>query len=125
MYQPKNRLSVFGVASMDLFASALGAFVILTLVSLPFFMNTDKSDQLEPMVEKYVELYRERETLQQQVAALQQQNEQISIQDMELLLLVDFSNSYANFLDGLEYELRTLTNFWENRNKKINISLIL
>ena len=125
MYQPKNRLRVFGVASMDLFASALGAFVILTLVSLPFFMNTDKSDQLEPMVEKYVELYRERETLQQQVAALQQQNEQISIQDMELLLLVDFSNSYANFLDGLEYELRTLTNFWENRNKKINISLIL
>jgi len=77
------------------------------------------------MVEKYVQLFREKESLQQQINQLLQQNEMISIHDMELLLLVDYSNSYASFLDGLEYELRTLAKFWRHRNKKIRLSLIL
>ena len=122
MYQPKPSRSIFGVASMDLFASALGAFVILTIVSLPFFMNSNRSEESQPMVEQYNRLYNQNENLRQQ---LQQQNERISINDLELLLLVDFSNSYASFLDGLEYELRTLAKFWNRRGKKIHLSLLL
>ena len=121
MYQPKPSRSIFGVASMDLFASALGAFVILTIVSLPFFMNSNRSEESQPMVEQYNRLYNQNENLRQQ---LQQQNERISINDLELLLLVDFSNSYASFLDGLEYELRTLAKFWNRRGKKIHLSLL-
>ncbi len=125
MYQPRQRPSIFGVASIDLFASALGAFVILTIISLPFFMNTDKSGELQPVVERYVELFDQVDRLQQQVEQLEQHNQQISINDLELLLLVDYSNSYASFLDGLEYELRTLSKFWSRRNKQIRVSLIL
>ena len=125
MYQPKPSRSIFGVASMDLFASALGAFVILTIVSLPFFMNSNRSEESQPMVEQYNRLYNQNENLRQQLQQLQQQNERISINDLELLLLVDFSNSYASFLDGLEYELRTLAKFWNRRGKKIHLSLLL
>lgn len=125
MYQPRPTRSIFGVASIDLFASALGAFVILTIVSLPFFMNSSRDPEQQPMVERYNQLYQQSETLRQQLERLQQQNEQISIQDLELLLLVDFSNSYASFLDGLEYELRTLAKFWNRRDKKIHLSIIL
>ncbi len=124
MYQPRSRPSIFGVASIDLFASALGAFVILTIVSLPFFMNSGKNPE-EPMVEEVKRLYRQQQTLYQQIEQLQQENERLSIHDLELLLLVDFSNSYANFLDGLEYELRTLSRFWHKRNKQLRIGLIL
>ncbi len=125
MYQPKQRPSIFGVASIDLFASALGAFVILTIVSLPFFMNSDKSGRLEPLLQRYSQLLNQQETLEKQVETLQQQNQQLAIEDLELLLLVDFSNSYASFLDGLEYELRTLDKFWERRNREIHLSMIL
>ncbi len=124
MYQPRSRPSIFGVASIDLFASALGAFVILTIVSLPFFMNSGREGS-DSMVEEVSALYRERHTLQQQIEQLVEENERISISDLEILLLVDFSNSYANFLDGLEYELRTLTRFWQKRNKQLKIGLIL
>jgi len=93
VYQPKPSRSIFGVASMDLFASALGAFVILTIVSLPFFMNSNRSEESQPMVEQYNRLYNQNENLRQQLQQLQQQNERISINDLELLLLVDFSNS--------------------------------
>ncbi len=125
MYHPKHRPSIFGVASIDLFASALGAFVILTIVSLPFFMNSGKEGEAEPMEAEMRKLYRQRQTLQQQIEQLVEENERITIEDLELLLLVDFSNSYANFLDGLEYELRTLARFWEKRNKRILVSLLL
>ncbi len=124
MYQPRSHHSIFGVASIDLFASALGAFVILTIVSLPFFMNSGR-EAGDSMVEEVSALYRERETLQQQIEQLVEENERISISDLEILLLVDFSNSYANFLDGLEYELRTLSRFWQKRNKQLKIGLIL
>lgn len=125
MYQPKQRPSIFGVASIDLFASALGAFVILTIVSLPFFMNSDKSGRLEPLMQRYSQLLSQQEILEKQVETLQQQNQQLAIEDLELLLLVDFSNSYASFLDGLEYELRTLAKFWERRDREIHLSVIL
>lgn len=124
MYQPRIRPSIFGVASIDLFASALGAFVILTIVSLPFFMNSGR-DADDPALEEVRVLYQERQTLHQQIEQLVEENERISISDLEILLLVDFSNSYANFLDGLEYELRTLSRFWQKRNKQLQIGLIL
>lgn len=125
MYRAKPTRSIFGVASIDLFASALGAFVILTIISLPFFMNSSRSETPQPMKARYNQLYQQHQQLREALQKLQQQNEQLAIQDLELLLLVDFSHSYASFLDGLEYELRTLSKFWQRRGKKIQLTLIL
>ncbi len=40
----KNReISIFSISALDLFASALGAFIIITIVLLPYFPNTGDS----------------------------------------------------------------------------------
>ena len=41
----RNReINIFSMSALDLFASALGAFILLTVVSLPYFSNTGSSD---------------------------------------------------------------------------------
>jgi len=42
----RNReINIFSMSALDLFASALGAFILLTVVSLPYFSNTGSSDK--------------------------------------------------------------------------------
>lgn len=43
MKRNRNELSTMSVSALDLFASALGVFIILTSVSLPFIFNTSQS----------------------------------------------------------------------------------
>lgn len=41
----KNRsreINVFSMSALDLFASALGAFIIIAVIALPYYLNTDK-----------------------------------------------------------------------------------
>ena len=40
----KNReLNIFSMSALDLFASAMGAFMIIALISLPYYLKTDHS----------------------------------------------------------------------------------
>ena len=46
MRRINREISVFSVSAIDLFASALGAFIVLSLAALPFFSNTDKTGRV-------------------------------------------------------------------------------
>lgn len=44
--KPRRReLTVFSMSALDLFASGMGAFILLTIMALPFFPNTGDSDE--------------------------------------------------------------------------------
>lgn len=43
-----QQASVFGVSAIDLFASALGAFIVVSLVLLPYFPNTGRTPNTAP-----------------------------------------------------------------------------
>lgn len=41
--KPKNRdVNIFSMSALDLFASGMGAFILLAVISLPFFANTSR-----------------------------------------------------------------------------------
>lgn len=42
MRRRNRELNVFSISALDLFASAMGAFILITLVTLPFYLNTDR-----------------------------------------------------------------------------------
>lgn len=57
----KNNLTIFSMSALDLFASALGAFIVITLMLMPYYLQTDHTMRLEI------------QQLEQKLAATQQQ----------------------------------------------------
>ena len=48
MRRRNRELSIFSMSSLDLFASALGAFILLTIVVFPYFLNTGMASLPDP-----------------------------------------------------------------------------
>lgn len=48
MRRRNRELSIFSMSSLDLFASALGAFILLTIVVFPYFPNTGMASRPDP-----------------------------------------------------------------------------
>ena len=52
MKKRSRELSIFSMSALDLFASALGAFILITIVLLPFFPNLNMSGQEKAELEQ-------------------------------------------------------------------------
>ena len=52
MKKRSREISIFSMATLDLFASALGAFMLITVVLLPFFPNLNLSGREEAELER-------------------------------------------------------------------------
>ena len=52
MKKRNRELSIFSMSALDLFASALGAFILITIVLLPFFPNLNMSGQEKAELEQ-------------------------------------------------------------------------
>lgn len=46
MKRARRDIQVFSLSALDLFASAMGAFMIITLIIFPYYQNTSKAEQL-------------------------------------------------------------------------------
>ena len=92
MKKRSREISIFSMSMLDLFASALGAFMLITIVLLPFFPNLNISGLEEAELEREkatleqakaeleqakTELERERAMLEQQTAKLEQEKAQL------------------------------------------------
>ena len=64
MKKRSREINVFSMSALDLFASAMGAFILITVVLFPFFLNLDNS--LEGIEKQKAELERERAKLEQE-----------------------------------------------------------
>lgn len=67
MKRKSNEMNVFSMSALDLFASALGAFILITLALFPFFPNT--GDSPERIADVRAELQDQMEELQRREAA--------------------------------------------------------
>ena len=81
-----REINIFSMSALDLFASALGAFVLLFLILLPYYLKTDpdlitKNQQLN---RQNTELNQQNTQLQQQLQTAETQNQQLSEQNTEL-----------------------------------------
>ena len=90
----KNReLSIFSMSSLDLFASALGAFILLTIVVFPYFLNTGMAsspaperqqvegtgDESATAIQEELDRTRaEREAAQRELAVVREENARLS-----------------------------------------------
>ena len=78
MKKRSRELSIFGMSALDLFASALGAFVLITIVLLPLFPNLDMLGQTT------AELEQAKTELEQTTAELEQAKTELEQAKTEL-----------------------------------------
>ena len=55
MKKSNRELNIFSMSTLDLFASAMGAFILITLVLFPYVLNTGKSEEREAQVKAQLE----------------------------------------------------------------------
>ncbi len=55
MKKSNREINIFSMSTLDLFASAMGAFILITLVLFPYVLNTGKSEEREAEVKAQLE----------------------------------------------------------------------
>ena len=71
MKKRSREINIFSMSALDLFASAMGAFILITIVLFPFFPNL--SDSSKRIVEEKARLEQERAKLRQERTGLEQE----------------------------------------------------
>lgn len=82
MKKRSREINIFSMSALDLFASAMGAFILITIVLFPFFPNM--GDSSESITEERARLEQERAKLQQERAKLEQEKSQVPPQSSPL-----------------------------------------
>ncbi len=85
MKKRSRELNIFSMSALDLFASALGAFILITIVLLPFFPNLNMSGQEKAeLAQAQAELVQAKAELAQAEAELAQEKSKLEQAKAEL-----------------------------------------
>jgi len=78
MHRKKREFSIFNMSALDLFASGLGAFILLTIIVLPYYLKTTPvlREEVRQCKADLAETQAANQALQQQLAACEQQRDQ-------------------------------------------------
>ncbi len=72
MKRLNREINIFSMSALDLFASAMGVFILIALILFPFFPNRDISSAYESAVMENEQLESEIKQLEQELAVLEQ-----------------------------------------------------
>lgn len=129
--QRRNReINIFSMSALDLFASAMGAFILIAIVLFPYFPNTGASDvdvaelrgriaELEESVESAREETARAEAraagLEERVAeaeaesrSLEEKLAKAEFPDVDLVIALDVTGSMGEEIAGLKREITQL-----------------
>lgn len=77
MKRPNREINIFNMSALDLFASALGAFIIITVILFPYYLkNSEAVQKMREAQQQAQQAQQQLQQTQQQLAQCQQQNAQ-------------------------------------------------
>ena len=123
-----REINVFNMSALDLFASALGAFILISIVLMPYFLRVDPEEEArlrQALAEARASGAETRERLGQARGALEQArsgNAQLQrrlqelidapkfqFPDLDIVIALDTTGSMRRQVDGLRSEIVQLT----------------
>ena len=133
MKQRNREINIFNMSALDLFASALGAFILITLLLLPFFPNLDPTpvqEKLEKTQEgletaeaeaaelqaRLAESNAREQALQDKLKAATEQPKQeqtppkVAFPPLDLVIALDTTDSMRDQVKGLKNEIEQIAN---------------
>ena len=128
-----KEINIFSMSALDLFASAMGAFMFLAIIALPFFPNTGDSvesvaeikKELDGLQEEADKTKKDLEASQKELKDTQQElKEGISKYPIELVVNIDISGSMSVPLQRLKDAIARLTVEIPKVTKEFRIGLV-
>ena len=128
MKSRSREINIFSMSALDLFASGMGAFILLAVVGLVFFPNRGDSDERVAEVKEALaearqerdQARRERDRAQRERDAAagrlnaaeqaQQQLKEIEIPDIDIVICLDVTGSMGDQIAGLQQQIVDLAN---------------
>ena len=119
-----REVNVFSMSALDLFASAMGAFMFLAIIALPFFPNTGDSAervadikselkkaeaQIAEEQKQKAEIAKQRDEVQKKLDE-EQSTSKISFPAMDMVIALDTTASMDKQVKGLRAEIVDIAN---------------
>lgn len=148
-----REINIFSMSALDLFASAMGAFMLLSIMSMPFFPNTGDSPELVAEVAAQLEQARdelaaaqdELAAAQDEIASTQDQLEEaadrivvleqensgltdelsrISVPDLDIVIALDISASMGEQIEQLKGQIVDLASVLNQLSPSVGIGVV-
>ena len=122
----RRELNVFSMSALDLFASGMGAFVLLAIIALPFFPNTGTSNVEAPEVEEETpQPVVEPETPEPVVEPeTPEPVVEFKIPPLDIVICLDVTGSMTQQVDGLKREIVSLAQVLNRISPSVGIGIV-
>ncbi len=111
-----REINIFSMSALDLFASALGAFILIAVVLFPYFPNTGDSEVRVAEVQAELEREQAEHAATQQALSQCEEDKQaceselqsIKFPHLDIVIALDITGSMRNQITGLRNEVDEL-----------------
>ncbi|MGB0992144.1 MAG: vWA domain-containing protein [Akkermansiaceae bacterium] len=125
MRRPSRQLNIFSISTLDLFASAMGAFVIIAVILFPYYLKN--GDIMEKARIAEAKLKNEQQRSADLQRAKQEAEEEVSRlkpKDLEIVFVCDTTSSMQSHIDGIKNNLKDVVDILKIVNSRIRIGFV-
>jgi hypothetical protein len=125
MRRPSRQLNIFSMSSLDLFASAMGAFVIIAVILFPYYLKK------APTLNENKRLAKELTNAKKKVVALEETTKEakskadaLQPKDIEVVFVCDTTGSMGGHIDGIKTNLKDVVDILKLVNKRTRVGFV-
>ena len=138
MKRKSREVNVFSMSALDLFASALGAFILLAVIFMPFFPNTGDHPKISEALRQRIEtLAKQLSEATSDVASLTAQNEsleselnslrnapKVQFPHLDLVVVLDTTGSMSDEIESLQKEIAQFTELMTKMTPSFSMGVV-
>lgn len=134
MRRPSRQLNIFSMSAIDLFASAMGAFVVIAVILFPYYLkqNTPRQEaptqDLSSLNQKLEEAEKQITNLTEEVRNAENKAKSLETslkpKNVEIVFICDTTGSMGSHIEGIKSNLRDVVDILRMVNKKTRIGFV-
>jgi len=125
MRRPSRQLNIFSISALDLFASAMGAFVIIAVILFPYYMKNDEAvAKARVMSEQLKEAQKAAASNEAARKKAEAKADDLHPKDIEVVFICDTTASMGDHLDGIKSNLKDVVDILKLVNKRTRIGFV-
>jgi len=125
MRRPSRQLNIFSISSLDLFASAMGAFIILAVILFPYYLKKAPSlKELKGLEDKLHVAKKTIDDLENGLEGAENQIDTLKPKDIEVVFVCDTTGSMQGHIDGIKANLKDVVDILRLVNKRTRVGFV-
>ena len=127
MRRPSRQVNVFSVSALDLFASAMGAFIILAVILFPYYLKLQDAptkEELKSMAEQLAQIESKIKNNEREIAKAEAELDSLKPKDIEVVFVLDTTGSMEEEINSIKEHLRDVVNTLRLVNKKTRMGFV-